>query len=92
MPGAWRFSLTFLLPLATTSLRKAGDRVAVWTKTAEDGTACMEIGKQFQGAINECMQTEVPKDSLEYLVHNEALESSKNKSDKGGAKAAKYKL
>ena len=74
------------------SLRKAGDRVAVWTKTADDGNACMEIGKQFQSAINECLQTEVPKDSLEYLVHNEALESSKSKNDKSGAKVAKYKL
>lgn len=77
---------------AVISLRKAGDRVAVWTKTADDDKACMEIGNQFKSAINECLQTEVPKDSLEYLVHNEALESSKNKSDKGGAKAAKYKL
>jgi len=74
------------------SLRKAGDRVAVWTKTADDKTACMEIGKQFQGAINECLQTEVPKDSLEYLVHNEALESSKDKNAKAGAKSAKYRL
>jgi hypothetical protein len=84
--------LMLLRVLATRSLRKAGDRVAVWTKTADDDKACMEIGNQFKSAINECLQTEVPKDSLEYLVHNEALESSKNKSDKGGAKAAKYKL
>ncbi len=38
------------------SLRKAGDRVAVWTKSAEDEKACMEIGHQFKAAIKECLQ------------------------------------
>ena len=41
------------------SLRKAGDRVAVWTKTAEDEKACLEIGAQFRSAIAECLQGEV---------------------------------
>ena len=79
---------------AVISLRKAGDRVAVWTKSAEDEKACMEIGEQFKGAIQECMQTEVAKDSLEYHVHNDALVNSKNKNDKSGAKekVAKFVL
>jgi hypothetical protein len=79
--------------LATTiSLRKGGDRVAVWTKSADDEKACMEIGEQFKGAISECLQSEVPKDALEYHVHNDALQSSKNKNDKAGAKVAKFTL
>ena len=41
------------------SLRKAGNRVAVWTKTCEDEKSCMEIGEQFKSAIRECLQTEV---------------------------------
>jgi len=78
---------------AVISLRKAGDRVAVWTKSADDEKACMEIGRQFKSAINECLPSgEVPKDSLEYHVHNDALQSSKNKNDKGGAKQAKFSL
>jgi len=77
---------------AVISLRKAGDRVAVWTKTADDEKACMEIGEQFKGAICECLQNEVAKDSLEYHVHNDALQSSKNKNDKSGAKACKFTL
>ena len=57
----------------------------------------MEIGNQFKSAISECLLSqglapEVPKDSLEYFVHNEALEASKNKNDKSGTKLAKYKL
>ena len=80
-----------------TSLRKAGDRVAVWTRNSNNEKACLEIGNQFKSAISECLQSqglapEVPKDSLEYLVHDEALEASKNKNDKSGTKSAKYKL
>mmetsp|Transcript_27097 Transcript_27097/g.66818 ORF Transcript_27097/g.66818 Transcript_27097/m.66818 type:complete len:225 (-) Transcript_27097:286-960(-) len=76
---------------AVISLRKAGDRVAVWTKSADDETACMEIGRQFRTAIKECLQSEVPDGSLEYHVHNDALQSMK---DKTGApkKVAKYTL
>lgn len=66
--------------------------MAVWTKSADDEKACMEIGGQFKSAINECLQQEVPKDSLEYHVHNDALQSSKNKNDKAGAKVAKFTL
>lgn len=76
---------------AVISLRKAGDRVAVWTKSADDEKACMEIGEQFKSAICECLQNEVPKDSLEYHVHNDALQSSKNKNDKG-VKSCKFSL
>lgn len=36
-------------------------------------------------------QNEVPKDALEYHVHNDALQSSKSKNDKG-AKVAKFTL
>ena len=80
-----------------TSLRKAGDRVAVWTRNLDNDKACLEIGNQFKSAISECLLSqglapEVPKDSLEYFVHNEALEASKNKNDKSGTKSAKYKL
>jgi hypothetical protein len=79
------------------SLRKAGDRVAVWTRNYDNDKACLEIGNQFKSAISECLLSqglapEVPKESLEYLVHNEALEASKNKNDKPGTKSAKYKL
>jgi translation initiation factor 4E len=82
---------------AVISLRKAGDRVAVWTRNYDNDKACLEIGNQFKSAISECLLSqglapEVPKESLEYLVHNEALEASKNKNDKPGTKSAKYKL
>jgi len=73
-------------------MRKAGDRVAMWTKTAEDEKSTLEIGTQFQNVINECLQTEIPKDSLEYLVHNEELKSSLKKSSKSAEKMGKYKL
>ena len=112
---------------AVISLRKAGDRVAVWTKSADDEKACLEIGEQFKSAIQECLQVacrktadlchsderytlycpsgsplmranvrlhsqnEVPKDALEYHVHNDALQSSKSKNDKG-VKVAKFTL
>ena len=33
--------------------------MAVWTKTAEDEKACLEIGAQFRSAIAECLQGEV---------------------------------
>jgi hypothetical protein len=84
--------LVTCLLAATISLRKGGDRVAVWTKSADDEKACMEIGEQFKGAISECLQSEVPKDALEYHVHNDALQSSKNKNDKAGTKVAKFNL
>mmetsp|Transcript_23087 Transcript_23087/g.75138 ORF Transcript_23087/g.75138 Transcript_23087/m.75138 type:complete len:218 (-) Transcript_23087:237-890(-) len=76
---------------AVISLRKAGDRVAVWTKSADDEKSCREIGQQFKAAISECLGTEVPEDSIEYHVHNDALQSIKNKSD-GNKKEAKYKI
>jgi hypothetical protein len=53
---------------AVISLRKAGDRVAVWTRSANDERSCLEIGRQFKVAIKECLQTEVPEGSLEYHV------------------------
>ena len=46
-------------PLPPSSLRKAGDRVAVWTKTASAEKACLEIGGEFRSAIAECLQGEV---------------------------------
>ena len=58
---------------AVISLRKAGDRVAVWTRNAEQEASVMEIGEQFRSAISECLQGEVPAGSFEYLVHNDAL-------------------
>lgn len=76
---------------AVISLRKAGDRVAVWTKTADDEKACLEIGGEFRSAIAECLQGEVPKDSLEYQVHNEKLEGLKDKSS-AAKKTAKYSI
>eukprot|EP00960_Hanusia_phi_P008813 253083-Hanusia_phi.AAC.2 len=92
---------------AVISLRKAGDRVAVWTKSADDEKSCREIGQQFKAAIAECLGTEVnvlftlcresvtclevPEDSIEYHVHNDALQSIKNKND-GSKKEAKYKI
>ena len=76
---------------AVISLRKAGDRVAVWTRSANDERSCLEIGRQFKVAIKECLQTEVPEGSLEYHVHDDALQSIK---DKTGAskKTAKYTM
>ena len=79
--------------------------MAVWTKSAEDEKSCREIGQQFKAAISECLGTEVrselvcqlvttfkvPEDSIEYHVHNDALQSIKNKSD-GNKKDAKYKI
>ena len=46
-------------PLPPSSLRKAGDRGAVWTKTASAEKACLEIGGEFRSAIAECLQGEV---------------------------------
>jgi len=65
---------------AVMSLRKAGDRVAVWTKTADDEKAAMEIGSQFKAAIAECLQGDFPDNQIEYHVHNDALQSMKDKS------------
>jgi hypothetical protein len=63
---------TYVLMLSS-SLRKAGDRVAVWTRNAEEEAACIEIGQQFKAAIQECLGGEIPAGSLEYHVHNDAL-------------------
>mmetsp|Transcript_32728 Transcript_32728/g.77142 ORF Transcript_32728/g.77142 Transcript_32728/m.77142 type:complete len:218 (-) Transcript_32728:143-796(-) len=78
---------------AVISLRKGGDRVAVWTKSADDEKAAMEIGQQFKAAIAECLQGEqVPKDAIEYHVHNDALQSIKDKSGAVNKKVAKYSI
>eukprot|EP00281_Chroomonas_sp_CCMP1168_P030528 CAMPEP_0206241818 /NCGR_PEP_ID=MMETSP0047_2-20121206/16712_1 /ASSEMBLY_ACC=CAM_ASM_000192 /TAXON_ID=195065 /ORGANISM="Chroomonas mesostigmatica_cf, Strain CCMP1168" /LENGTH=219 /DNA_ID=CAMNT_0053666767 /DNA_START=113 /DNA_END=772 /DNA_ORIENTATION=- len=74
---------------AVISLRKAGDRVAVWTRNAEEQAAVMEIGEQFKAAIAECLQAEVPAGSIEYHVHNDALQSIKHQSS-AGKKVARY--
>uniref|UniRef100_A0A7S0VVQ5 mRNA cap-binding protein n=1 Tax=Hemiselmis tepida TaxID=464990 RepID=A0A7S0VVQ5_9CRYP len=76
---------------AVISLRKAGDRVAVWTRNADQEAAVMEIGGQFKAAISECLQGEVPAGSIEYHVHNDALQSMKDKAG-AGKKTAKYTL
>uniref|UniRef100_A0A6U4ILI6 EIF-4F 25 kDa subunit n=1 Tax=Hemiselmis andersenii TaxID=464988 RepID=A0A6U4ILI6_HEMAN len=77
---------------AVISLRKAGDRVAVWTRSANDEKSCMEIGRQFKVAIAQCMQSEVPEGSLEYQVHDDALQSIKDKTTGAPKKSAKYTL
>mmetsp|Transcript_10868 Transcript_10868/g.26921 ORF Transcript_10868/g.26921 Transcript_10868/m.26921 type:complete len:230 (-) Transcript_10868:64-753(-) len=76
---------------AVISLRKAGDRVAVWTRNADQEAAVKEIGEQFKAAISECLQGEVPAGSIEYFVHNDALQSIKDKAG-AGKKNAKYTL
>mmetsp|Transcript_26528 Transcript_26528/g.69754 ORF Transcript_26528/g.69754 Transcript_26528/m.69754 type:complete len:218 (+) Transcript_26528:127-780(+) len=75
---------------AVISLRKAGDRVAVWTKDALNEKACLEIGGQFKSALAECLQSELPTDALEYQVHNDKMESLKDKS--AAKKTSKYTL
>mmetsp|Transcript_12654 Transcript_12654/g.30721 ORF Transcript_12654/g.30721 Transcript_12654/m.30721 type:complete len:227 (+) Transcript_12654:104-784(+) len=79
---------------AVISLRKGGDRVAVWTKSAEDEKACLEIGGQFKAALTECLGSEIPADQIEYHVHNDALQASKKDIAPSGrvTKAAKYTL
>jgi len=64
----------FSLPMR--SLRKAGDRVAVWTRNADKEACVNEIGDQFRSAISECLEGDVPAGSIEYHVHNDALRNT----------------
>jgi len=50
------------------SIRKQQDRLALWTKTADNKEACISIGKQIKAALN---LPETPK--ISYQVHNDSL-------------------
>jgi len=52
---------------AVVSLRKGGDKIAIWTKTSSDEAKCTRIGKQFLAAM------EMENASIGYLVHADAI-------------------
>jgi len=59
------------------SLRRAttkgvtGDKIALWTKTADNESKCMRIGRQFLKAV------EMENERLAYLVHADSLQTNK---------------
>jgi len=53
------------------SVRKNGDRIALWTRDASNEETCLRIGRQFRDALG-LTQT------IDYLVHVDAQKANAN--------------
>lgn len=62
---------------AVVSLRKNGDRVSLWTRTALNKDYAMEVGTQFKEVISEFSKVEIS-----YQTHDDALRRSSSYSNK----------
>jgi len=60
-----------VVSLRRATTRGAGDKIALWTKTADDESKCMRIGRHFLQAV------EMENERLAYQVHADSLTTHK---------------
>merc|ERR1711907_295022 len=60
---------------AVVARRRAGDRIAVWTRTADDEATIMNLGKNIQAALQEARDATNRALYLEFQSHEDSMKS-----------------